>query len=248
MERKLGIIIQARTGSTRLAGKILMPIGDKPMILYLYNRLNDYFDIPIVVATTDESQDDHLSQMLVNQDIKIYRGSEGNVISRFINAAKYFGFTDIVRVCADSPLLDFYFLDELINAWKDDTKSDYISFEFNEKPVILSHFGVFAEVVKLSALEKVAGLFCDNKIYLEHVTNGVYMNPGIFKIRLINLDKELTPFEGIRLTIDTKEDFERVSALIPKIKNIKFEEIANYIKSRPALLLGMKQTILENSK
>ncbi len=248
MERKLGIIIQARTSSTRLPEKILMPVGDKPMILFLYNRLNDYFDIPIIVATTDNSQDDHLAEMLVNLDIKIYRGSEDNVVTRFIGAAKYYGFTDIVRVCADSPLLDLYFLDELIKVWKDDTESDYISFEFNEKPVILSHFGVFAEVVKLSALEKVASLFPGNSIYLEHITNGVYMNPGIFKIRMLNLDRELTPFDGIRLTIDTKEDFERISALMPKIKNIKFEEIANYIKSQPELLLGMKQTILENSK
>lgn len=225
-----------------------MPIGDKPMVLYLYNRLNDYFDIPIVIATTDNSQDNHLAEMLVNLDVKIYRGSDNNVISRFIGAAKYFGFTDIVRVCADSPLLDLYFLDELIGVWKDDTMSDYISFEFNEKPVIRSHFGVFAEIVKLSTLEKVAGLFGDNNIYLEHVTNGVYMNPDIFKIRLLNLDKELASFEGIRLTIDTKEDFERISELMPKLKNIKFEEIANYVKSKPELLLGMKQTILENSK
>ena len=74
------------------------------------------------------------------------------------------------------------------------------------------------------------------------------MNPGIFNIRLLNLDRELAPFDGIRLTIDTKEDFERISELMPEIKNIKFKEIANYIKSQPELLFGMKQTILENSK
>ena len=74
------------------------------------------------------------------------------------------------------------------------------------------------------------------------------MNPLIFKIRLINLDKELTPFEGIRLTIDTKEDFERITELIAELKSTKFKEIANFILSSPRMLEGMKETILENSK
>lgn len=247
-ERNIGIIIQARTNSTRLPGKVLLPIAGEPLILNIYNRIQNHFQLPIIIATTVSHEDDGLAKMLADKKVNVFRGSENNVIGRFIEASKNQGFTDIIRICADNAFLDFDFLDKLIELWKRDTESDYISFEFNNKPVILSHFGVFAEIVKLSALEKVATLFPDNRIYLEHITNGVYMNPEIFKIKLINLDKLLARFEGIRLTIDTKEDFIRISELVPKIKNIKFEEIANYILTDPGMLEGMKETILENSK
>lgn len=247
-ERNIGIIIQARTNSTRLPGKVLLPIGGEPLILNIYNRMQNHFRLPIIIAITDSHEDDGLAKMLADEKVNVFRGSENNVIGRFIDASNNQGFTDIIRICADNVFLDFDFLDKLIELWKRDTKSDYISFEFKKKPVILSHFGVFAEIVKLSALEKVASLFPNNRIYLEHITNGVYMNTEIFKIRLINLDNVLTPFEGIRLTIDTKEDFRRISELVPKIKNIKFEEIANYILTNPGMLEGMKETILENSK
>lgn len=246
--RNIGIIIQARTNSTRLPRKILLPIAGEPLILNIYNRIHNHFDLPIVIATTDNKKDDGLAEMLITRNIEVFRGDEDHVLSRFIEAAKVSGITDIIRVCADNPFLDFDYLDQLVSIWKHDTESDYISFEFKNKPVILSHFGVFAEIVKLSALEKVTNLFPNNRIYLEHITNGVYMNPEIFKIRLINLDSLLAPFEGIRLTIDTQEDFIRISELLPKIENIKFEEIANYILTNPGILEGMKETILENSK
>jgi spore coat polysaccharide biosynthesis protein SpsF len=247
-DRNIGIIIQARTNSTRLPGKVLLDVGGEPLIIYIYNRIQSHFHLPIIVATTNSNEDDDLVKMLIDKRISVFRGSENNVIRRFIDAAINKGFSDIIRICADNAFLDFDFLDQLIELWKGDTENDYISFEFKNKPVILSHFGVFAEIVKLSALEKVASLFPDNDIYKEHITNGVYMNPRIFKIRLINLDKELTPFEGIRLTIDTKEDFERITELMAELKSTKFKEIANFILSNPGMLKGMKETILENSK
>ena len=246
--RNIGIIIQARTNSTRLPRKILLPIAREPLILNIYNRIHNHFDLPIVIATTDNTKDDDLSEMLINRNIKVFRGDEDYVLNRFIRAAKISGITDIIRICADNPFLDFDYLDQLIGVWKKNPESDYISFEFKNKPVILSHFGVFAEIVTLSALEKIAELFPGNDIYKEHITNGVYMNPGIFKIRLINLDKQLSPYEGIRLTIDTREDYERITELMTELKSIKFEEIANFILSNPKMLKGMKETILENSK
>ena len=247
-DRNIGIIIQARTNSTRLPLKILLPVAGEPLILNIYSRIQNHFDLPIIIATTDNPKDDNLAAMLMNRNIAVFRGDEVHVLNRFIEASNVFGITDIIRICADNPFLDFDFIDQLISVWEKDPESDYISFEFNNKPVILSHFGVFAEIVKLSALEKVASLVPDIDIYKEHITNGVYMNPLIFKIRLINLDKELTPFEGIRLTIDTKEDFERITELIAELKSTKFKEIANFILSNPRMLKGMKETILENSK
>jgi spore coat polysaccharide biosynthesis protein SpsF len=248
MDRKLGIVIQARTGSTRLPGKVLMPVGGETLILRIYNRLKDHLDFPIIIATTLNAQDDPLVDLVSRRNISIYRGSEDNVVCRFIGAAKNIGITDIIRICADNPLLDIDFLDQQIRIWEEDFESDYISFEYNQRPVILSHFGVFAEIVKLSALEKVGNLFPENRIFMEHVTNGIYKNPELFKIRLVNLDKQLSPFEGVRLTIDTIEDLDRISEIVLKAGNENFENIAVYIKSRPDLLLEMKAAIQKNIK
>lgn len=247
-KRKLGIIIQARMASKRLPGKILMNINGQPLILNLYKRINNYIKFPIVVATTTEKSDDLLVNLLSEAHIKIYRGLQDNVLDRYIKAAEFYGITDIIRICADNPFLDLSFLTQLINLWEKDTKSDYISFEYNHKPVILSHFGVFAEIVKLSALQKLAILFPENKTYQEHVTYGVYTNDKIFDVRLLDIEQEISPYEGIRLTIDTAEDFERLSKLIVEKRNLTFYELGNYILSQSELLEGMEETIRNNSK
>ncbi|MEO8109961.1 MAG: hypothetical protein ABI594_08020 [Ginsengibacter sp.] len=248
MKRKLGIIIQARTNSRRLPNKTLAQIDEKPLIIYLYERVKNHFDLPIIIATTTNSKDDEMVSLLKSYNINLFRGSEENVIDRFIETCYRFEITDIVRVCCDNPFLDLAYLEQLVNIWHCNGYSDYISFEFKNKPVILSHFGVFTEIVKLSALENVVRIYPQNKKYFEHVTNGVYMNPQIFKIHLVNLDDELSRYEGVRLTIDTKEDLFRISNLTPLSKNKNFKEIAEYVLSQPHLFEGMKNTIKDQQK
>ncbi len=246
-KRKLGFIIQARLGSTRLPNKILKLFNGKPLIIHIFERI-EKFKLPIIIATTDNVKDDTLFRLLQENDIQTFRGSENNVLERFIQAAKQNEITDIIRICSDNPFLDLEYLEKLINIWEYDSVSDYLSFEFKEKPVILSHFGIFAEIVKVDALFKVAYKFPDNKLFSEHVTNGVYLNTSIFKINLLNLDEELTPYEGIRLTIDTQEDFDNVSTLILKMENKNFKQIANFITSEKLLFRKMKQIIINNQK
>ena len=83
-KRKPGIIIQARTESTRLPGKILMRIGEEPLIIYLYNRIKNQLDLPIIIATTQNPKDDELANFLISRDITIYRGEAANVVGRII--------------------------------------------------------------------------------------------------------------------------------------------------------------------
>lgn len=249
MNDRLGIIIQARTNSSRLPGKVLLPVNKLPLILFLYKRLQENFDLPIVVATTDSSNDDSLVQLLEHSNIKYYRGSEENVLHRFLNAAQEFCFTHVIRICSDNPLLSISYLQQLINVWKtavDDI--DYLSFSVHSKPTILTHFGLFAEVVSVAALKKIEVYFPRESSYREHVTNGVYSNCGVFNVRLIELPNWLRELDNIRLTIDTREDYERVIFITEHCINTAIEDIIEFVQHNSSLRAAMYESIQKNRK
>lgn len=205
----LGIIIQARTGSTRLPNKMLLPFFEEKGILeLLITKLKSCnIELPIIVATSTNQNDDVIEKLCQNNRINVFRGNENNVIKRFIDTAEKYNITKIIRICADNPLLNIQELKKLIEE-VNNNNSDYTSFLTpDDKPTILTHFGLWAEGVKLSALKKVLE-FTTEPFYYEHVTNYIYTNPTQFAIKYIPLENDFSMFEGVRLTLDTKEDFE----------------------------------------
>ena len=245
---KIEIIIQARLGSTRLPNKMVMPFYKKSSILnIIIEKLKGRY--ALVLATTIESQDDVLAELASNLGINVYRGSEDNVLERFIEAGENAEIDVVIRVCADNPFINIELLESLIEKYQDE---DYCSFKYeNGKPTILGHLGLFCEIVKLEALKKVITLTQD-KLYLEHVTNYIYSNPNLFNISLHELPDRLIGYENIRMTVDTKFDFEIVSKLYSKYHNHRsIEELKvmlNDIKSNNVLLSSMKEEIINNSK
>jgi spore coat polysaccharide biosynthesis protein SpsF len=246
--RKLGIVIQARLNSTRLPKKILLPVNNEPLILFLLKRIIASIDLPLIVATSTSSGDDELCQLLQDNGILYYRGSEQDVLERFIGAAEAADFTDIIRICSDNPFLDLTYLDKLIKSWRDDSTSDYISYAIHGSPVILTHLGVFAEIIKLDALKKVKQLFPDNTLYKEHVTNGVYKNADHFRVRFIEIAAELENTTDVRLTVDTAEDYERIRFISTACKDLSFPSILQFLEQHPEIKESMAITIKQNSK
>ncbi|MHC5362121.1 cytidylyltransferase domain-containing protein [Myroides sp. LJL110] len=245
----LGIIIQARLGSTRLPKKILKPFADCNLLLFLIQRLSQ-LNLPIVVATTDTKQDDELCKYLEKNSIKYYRGSESDVLQRYIDTARANNFTDIIRVCSDSPLIDISLLKDLVIKWQETSVRDYLSFALNGTPTVLCHYGVFTEFTTLTALEKLSDQF-DNQYYHEHVTYGIYKNPNLFKVELIELPSYFKDYDNIRITIDTQEDYENILFLYDNIKNLanmSFTELADIILSNKEVLSRMKLNIINNKK
>lgn len=244
----LGIIIQARLGSTRLPKKILKPFAESNLLLFLVNRLSE-LNLPVVVATTTSEIDDELCLVLKQNNIKFYRGSETNVLQRYIDTAREFGFTEIVRACSDSPLIDIFFIKELIEKWKV-VEKDYLSFAFKGVPTVLCHYGVFTELTTLQALEKLNEQF-EDKYYHEHVTYGIYKNPNVFDVELIELPACFSNYNDIRITIDTQEDYENILFLYDNIDDItkkNFLELAEIILEDKVILEKMKDNILNNKK
>lgn len=242
-------IIQARLSSTRLPNKILLPFYQGKSILdLLIDKLLSFPDYKIILATSTNKENDLLEEIANKRNILCFRGSENDVLKRFIDAAKFFNVTDIIRICSDNPFLEIESLKELIEC--DKSGIDYVSFKVNGKPSIKTHFGFWAEYVTLSALEKVMNLTSDN-LYHEHVTNYIYAHNELFILKWINTNSVLEGRNDIRTTIDTKEDFFVVQKMYKTLKEIgklKIEDVVDYLDKNPFYLNSMKQQIIENSK
>jgi spore coat polysaccharide biosynthesis protein SpsF len=254
-----GIIIQARLGSTRLPEKIILPFyRDVSLIELLIDKIqNEAKGFSFVVATTTGSKDDLLAEMLEENDINVYRGSEENVLERFIGAARENEFHNLIRICADNPFLDVKGTVSLLNIHLEN-QNDYTGYKLaNGLPTIKSHLGLWGEAVSLKALEKAESLSGDaqtNKrnIYREHVTNFIYENKDKFKVSLIAAPELLSTREDIRLTVDTMEDFEMSKEIYSQLQDVKInfenKDIVKLIDSNPRYLEGMKEQIKKNIK
>lgn len=256
------IIIQARTGSTRLPNKMTMPFyGGKSVLDILLERLNlarPQLEIEdIVIATTNNPKDDAIIEICNSNNIKYCRGSENDVLQRFIDTATKYNAQKIIRICADNVFLDITSLTILSSYLNTNGEHiDYISFQKSDNtPSILTHYGFFAEGVTLSALKKVKSL-TDKSLYHEHVTNYIYNAQDIFNVKFFPIEEAVKGIEShtnLRLTLDTQDDFDIqrtiYSHFIEKKLEITPSNIMDYLDNEnPGLYPIMSKTIKSNSK
>lgn len=206
---KTGIIIQARTGSSRLPGKMTLPFfEDQDLITLMINKFKQRAgEMPFVVATTLSPGDDIIAEICERSHVSCYRGSENDVLDRFIKTAEKYGFDTILRVCADNPFFDVVSTIRLAGMLIEN-KVDYMGYEMDGNlPSIKTHIGLWGEAVTFKALIKAASLTADS-LYREHVTNYVYNHPEYFKIGLAPAPSGLSQRTDLRFTLDTREDYE----------------------------------------
>lgn len=255
MLQGFGIIIQARVNSNRLQNKVLLPFYKQQSILkILINRLN-YLksNIKIIIATSSNELDNSIEEISLKNNLLCYRGSEHDVLDRFVKTAEKFNIDKIIRICSDNPFILSSYIEKLINYAQEDDY-DYISFKnFENKPVIKTHLGLFAEFVKLNALKKVIQL-TNLTIFHEHVTNYIYEHPEKFKIKLINLPEIIHSRNDIRLTCDTIDDFNLLKKIYEDYvlkyhtDNITIENIINLIDNNEFYLTEMQKGIQQFQK
>lgn len=244
-----GIIIQARKGATRLPNKMVLPFyKDKGVLELLIEKLLSNFPTDnIVLATTDNPLDDELIAIAEKFRVKAFRGSEHNVLDRFISAAEKFDFQYIIRVCADNPFLDMDHIPLFIKEIESEN-TEYVSYKLpNGLPTIKSHTGLFTEAVALSALKRVKKN-TSLPLYREHVTNYIYEHPEKFKLRLLNLPFYMEHTENIRLTLDTVEDFKIEQELYKTFKDKSTRALVAYLKNDDKLQERMKNEINRHTK
>lgn len=249
---KDGIIIQARTGSTRLHNKILLPFygGQRIIDILISNIKQTCPDKAIVLATTNRPQDDVLAEVARQAGIPCYRGDEDNVLDRFIRAAGAFGIDRFVRVCSDNPFLrpDSF---KVFFEQHDACPADYIAYGFADgRPTIKSHLGLFAELTTTDALCRVAAA-TQEKLYIEHVTIYLYTHPEEFKVCLLPLPDGLEGRFDLRFTLDTMEDFtllQELYATFHEKTDRSIHALLQLVETHPEYRKKMLENIARNEK
>lgn len=250
------IILQARTGSTRLPGKMVKPFYHQSCVLdIILQRIKHEFGDDfnnIIVATTTNPKDDEIVKVASDNDITGYRGSENDVLARFIDAAESVGASKIIRVCADNVFLDTRELHNLYDVLDANTEYDYISFQKSDgTPSIKTHYGFWAEGVSLRALKQVAK-DTDELLYHEHVTNYIYTHPDEYSCHFLRINPLIESRKNLRLTLDTITDFEIQQKIYSDFQTDNIEitptNLINYIDSRPTIYDSMRTVIEQNSK
>ena len=241
-----GIIIQARMGSSRFPGKVLRTLDEtnKSLLGMIVSRLQiGLSELPVIVATSTNGIDDEIEKWCVTQRVPVSRGSEKNVLERFVQTAKKFGLEQVVRVCSDNPFINPKLILDRLKL--QDGSYDYISYRVSGIPAIKTHYGIFAELARLTALETElqSGLMHSR----EHVTTGLYEQAD-YKRKWIDIALP----EDIRLTIDTEDDFGlirkilRNEQLLPHGKSL--QEWMNNIAQDEDVMKTMKDQIRRQGK
>ena len=201
---KVGVIIQARTNSSRLPKKVLLPLpwgSDTTVLQQVIRRVRRAKSISkIIVATTKDKKDEQIEKIARLEKAACFCGSEKNVLKRYYQAAKTFGLEIVVRVTGDCPCVCPELID-LIVASHVATGADYSSNTLKRS----FPRGLDVEVISFNALEKVYQK-ANQEFEKEHVTPFVYRHSRQFKINSILATKELTAPQ-IRVTLDTEEDY-----------------------------------------
>ena len=248
----IGIIIQARMGSTRLPGKILKPFyGGKTLLETLLENLHKVNGVKVIVATSVNENNDQLETFLRERNELVYRGSENDVLDRFIKAAEENNVEGIVRICSDNPFMDWHGVAKLVEKAKT-SDADYIGFRINEKPSILTHFGFWGEYVTLNALKRVYSTTDLGTPAHEHVTFHVYKHPEEYKCEWIAGPDFLEGRDDIRLTIDTPDDLQNAlkvySDLKSKDDNFTLKDVVEYLDAHEEIKQSMMKNIFQNKK
>lgn len=243
MELKTLVVTQARTGSSRLPGKVLKMINGKSLLEIHIDRLKQCKNVTqILVATTVEASDEVIYNKSLEWGVKSYRGATDDVLDRFYQAAKDIDTDWIVRVTSDCPLLDPKLVDEVI-AFAQVNDVDYCT------NTLIENFpdGQDIEVFKFSALKK-AWQKAKLKSEREHVTpyirtNSDYNGGNLFKV--INFPCAYD-FSDIRMTVDELPDFELIKELVINLgANQSWLTYTNYIIEHQ--LHQLNSTIVRNA-
>ena len=210
-----GIVIQARMGSTRLPGKVLMKIGDKRLLEHIIDRLKilRVSECKVVVATSIEKRDDIIEKFCNEKGVTCFRGDEKNVLNRYWACTVQYGFDNIVRLTADNPFVDITELERLIRMHRD-SNADY-SYSDTEMPK-----GLGAEIFSREALKRsMEQAYKEN--HFEHVDDYILENMEQFRCKKLDLDQRKIHPE-VSFTVDTQLDYEKACYIFEHIDNDDF--------------------------
>ncbi|AMV12269.1 acylneuraminate cytidylyltransferase [Geobacillus thermoleovorans] len=222
------IIIQARMGSSRLPGKVLMPLGDTVVLDYVVSRCQQVKEMDdVIVATSTLPQDDAIESWCKQHHVPCFRGSEDDVLARYYECAKPYQPDYVIRVTADCPFVDYELADQIVGAMKAEP-SDIVIVE-GELPR-----GLVVEMVSFSALEYIYHHGKEPR-HREHVTYYAYEFPSEFRRTYVQAPKAICQPQ-LRITLDTEEDYQLCAAIANHFRGDRFvrsSEVVQFLLAHP---------------
>ncbi len=215
-------IVQARLGSTRLPNKVMASLQETPLIEFLINRLSKSHLInKIVVATSTNPINDPLASFIENLGYQVIRGSEDDVLQRFIDAANAASADVVVRITGDCPLVDPQLVDDLVREFLH-AQVDYLS---NTNPPTYPD-GFDIEVFSANSL-KIAGKLATAIFDREHVTPFLRSHPDFTK------QNYTAPVDSshLRLTVDEQRDLDVVRAVVDHFAPNKYFTLSQILEA-----------------
>lgn len=227
-------IIQARMGSTRLPGKVLMEVNGRPLLDYMLERLRRSRRLEqIIIATTRSSGDDRIALWCREHNVSVYRGEEEDVLARYAGAARVFGATVVARMTSDCPLIDPRVADRVITAHLE--QADPEAFTANTVPLpCLYPDGMDVEVFSAELLAR-----ADREARLpserEHVTF-YFWKTGRFPVRRLDPPQDWSRY---RFTVDYPQDFTVIRTVLtdlyPRQPDFSMEDLIAFMEAHPHL-------------
>lgn len=200
------IVVQARVNSTRLLGKILLPLGSVPMLVYLIRRLKvlppSYL---IVVATTKDDEDALIVSWAEEEGVKIIRGEKEDVLARYIQCIETFPADIIVRVTADNPLTDPRIITGVVKRMQEEN-CDYVG-AIRGYPLGIGVDAFSNDLLRVSFKNSTS-------LYeREHINAYVLSHQDEFKTSELAPPVELS-YPNVRLTVDTYDDYKNIKHIV----------------------------------
>lgn len=222
------VIIQARMGSTRLPGKVLLPLGESTVLNYVVSRCRKVKKVSeVIVATSTLSSDNPIAEWCHDHDVMCFRGSEEDVLSRYYECASPYNPDYVIRVTSDCPFVDFKLANQAVELMHH-KPADIFLLE-GDLPR-----GLAIEMISFSALKHIHRTSTALR-HREHVTYFAYEYPERFETNVLHVPEQLRHPE-LRLTLDMPEDYQLCLVVNERMTGWPFvasEEIVNYLLKHP---------------
>ena len=227
---RINVVIQARTGSTRLPGKVLEDLGGRPVLEWVVRAAQAATQIDtVVVATSTLAGDDVVADLADSLGVPVVRGSENDVLSRYVAALDAYPADAIVRLTADCPLLDPSLIDAVAGVWAAAPTHDYVS----TLVVRCLPRGLDVELVTARALRVVDRIAVGHDRV--HVTSLLYAVPTAYRLLGVCVTP---PANDLRVTLDTREDLALLRALVAELPDAPpaWSDVVAVLRARPDLV------------
>jgi spore coat polysaccharide biosynthesis protein SpsF len=230
------IVIQARTASTRLPGKVLLMAAGRPLLAHMLERVRAAAHATrIVIATTHERGDDAIVELCQELEVECYRGDPADCLDRHYHIGELCAVDAVVKIPSDCPLIDPSAIDRVLDSWQRDSACDFLS---NLHPASWPD-GNDVEVMSMPALRS-AALEATASFDREHTTPFIWSRPERFRQRNVVGETGLDYSRRYRWVVDWVEDYRVVRDIIETLEPcvgpcFGIQAILNLLSQQPEL-------------